>query len=207
MKKVVCVFTMCICLVLAGCATNLCTDLNYFNPEEELNAFYSITPYDQLLPREILDGYALDGYNWDNVLDSSMDKQRSINLQFCNDKGMKFFVSVRKFVADTIPHSYIADPNDPTTYDVQWYFLQGEHYPDKYSLDGLFYAKDLTPEFIEARVGSVVSGEELSFSVGVLCDDWRVDYRVNFPNGTMETRAVVAQQMYDMITSSLYYTK
>ena len=207
MKKVVCILTLCVCLIMAGCAPSIKTDLNYFNQEEELNAFYSISPYDQLLPREILDGYTLDGYNWDNLLDSSMDKQRYINLHFCNDEGLKFFVSVRKFVADTIPYSYIADPNDPKTYDVEWYSQQGEHYPKNYSLGGLFYAKDLTSELIEARMGNFVSGVDPSFNVGVLCGDWQVDYTVYLPNENPEIRPVVAQQTYDMITSSLYYTE
>ena len=100
-KKIVCILTLCICLILAGCALNVppadgnTPDLNKqvvynFDPEKELNVIYSIFSYDQLLPRVFLDGYVLCGYDLQNYADLSMNKQRSVNLSFRNEHGIDF---------------------------------------------------------------------------------------------------------------------
>lgn len=220
MKKVVCILTLCVCLILIGCAPSVPAEEvdapewskgvnGLFHPDLELSAAYSVAPYDQLLPWEIPDGYVVESCLLDGIApDSSAEKIDLVSVKLQNGKGINLSVRVRKFEEDRIPHSYIADPNDPETYDVIWFSQQSEPYPENYSLEGLFYAKDLTPELIEKRMGRFVSGEVHStFSVGVVCDEWEVVCHGYLSEEYSGAELISAQQVYDMITSSRYFAK
>jgi hypothetical protein len=81
MKKRIGILVLCVCLVLAGCTSNMSNtpDLtrsveDAFDPEKELNVLYSISPYGQLLPRELPEGFALSGYLLQNHSDVSQSR-------------------------------------------------------------------------------------------------------------------------------------
>ena len=167
--------------------------------QEERNALYSIAPYDQLFPRKILDGYVLA-----DMYLSYIDGTKSGSVTLLNDEGIKIEISMSKYKQNS---DVIADPNDPKTYDAVWYSQQNEDRPENYSPKGLFHAKDLTPVLVAARMGTFVPGEKFHFRVGALCGEYLVNYHWYPSSECPQTQPISAWQMYDMITSSQYFTE
>ena len=215
MKKRMGIVLLCICFALMGCSQNDLTEAsNTEDPNMSLaerldviNAIHSIAPYDQLLPRQVLDGYILEEYILSDYSENAMTKYGWVSLSFRGSDGTNLSVSINAFDDEAEQEHCIADPNDPKTYDVSWYSQQDDPRPERYSFDGLFYAKDLTIELVEARIGNFVPGEGFSIDVGVICGDWKVQYRWNTYTMKLQELPVSAQQIFEMIMSSKYYTE
>ncbi len=182
MKKVICILTLLCLFVLAGCSPSVPSSIADLEiTKEENDVLYSVAPYDQLLPRKVLSGYALVDFYV-----SRIEGEKSGTVTYLNDKGIKIEVSMFTYKQDV---DVIADPENPETYN------------------GLFLAKDLAPKLIEARMETFVPRESFDFKVGVLCDNYRVTYRWYPSEKYPEEQPISAKQIYDMITSSRYFTK
>ena len=166
---------------------------------EKVDPFYTIKPYDQLLPHTKPQGFTLETAQCERKRGELTGPIQALYLQYIREDGSTLSVTIDEYY-----NANIANPLRPETYSLKIYYEESHKnsYYYSYSHSGLFYPEDITLETVAARI---YSGERLKqyyachAQVGVL-----IDRQVHISYSYYGS-IITPEELYEMITSAKYF--
>lgn len=228
MKRLICLFLICVLVVVSGCSQNsptdppVCNDPDlrhaYFNlsleNQQDLDTLYTTATYRNVLPQTVLEGFTfVEGYG----VTCDVPEHENVHLDFINEDGISLAIGISKGIYEPI-----ADPERPETYSIAWYVEwkkspPPEAYnplgqlmpPEDYSAAGLFYPENLSEKVLEGRTYTSTNDaggpNVTSTTITVVCGEYRVFYNLSKTwDAGEEPEWIPYNEIYEMITSSNY---
>lgn len=174
---------------------------------EKVEPFYTIKPYDQLLPHTIPQGFTLKAARCERPTEPDtywyelLGPIQGLYLEYIHEDGGKLTVYV-----DDFKNTTIALGSKPETYSLKTYYEEShdQNYYFTYSSEGTFYPEDITLETVAARI---YSGEQLKQDYACYASVGFVVNRKSYITYTYQGNNITAEDLYEMITSAKYFQK
>ena len=165
---------------------------NYSTPD--LETLYQTAPFSQLLPRQLLPFCTELASSYLTEYDPIANPDSRLFLRLCFTGQGALQIDISEITGQEL----LADPTDPTTYDLSYYYAQAKKPgfvpADLPNFAHTFYAEDLTAQIVDARVYTI-PGSGCKAELSLICGDHVVSYHYYGAK-------ITGQEFYNLILSS-----